>query len=244
MVDPECVAGNTMHGTPKTPGECACAGPSTRCNRERSLSICDTAFVGLILFTLVHATEAMAGDQAQGSGLAPGSGAENSDAAAARHPIAPSSWMSPIPDPFRAAGLPAAASEASTEFRPRKHASIQGKEGSVPLDDGSIMRSSSVWERLSQSRSRDGVQLVTLWHTGGNSLSLQANNKGDPTLQFTSRLMNRSGPHGLLDDFFSTTLSGAAGRGLHILPRTAGIDATPKPARPADAPIGVPGAER
>lgn len=79
----------------------------------------------------------------------------------------------------------------------------------APADDESIMRSTSIWQRLNDARTHGRVQLVTLWETGGNSLSLQAGSKGSPTLQKTSRLMNHvSAPRGLLDDLSGVSVSG------------------------------------
>jgi hypothetical protein len=78
--------------------------------------------------------------------------------------------------------------------------------------------------------------VVTLWETGGNSLSLQAGRKGDPTLQWTSRLTNRgSATRGLLDDLFSTSFGSAVGRSLHLAPRQAGSEPVGKPAKTFDS---------
>src|SRR5260370_42117606 len=101
-----------------------------------------------------------------------------------------------------------------------------------------MLRGTTVWQRLSDYRSRDRVRVVTLWETGGGSVSLQAGREGDPSLQWTSRLMSRGGATGgLLDQMFSTSLGGAA-RGLHLTPRGGGAAAVGKASTPMDA---VPG---
>jgi hypothetical protein len=105
-----------------------------------------------------------------------------------------------------------------------------------------MLRGTTVWQRLSDYRSRDRVRVVTLWETGGSSVSLQAGKKGDPSLQWTSRLMNRGGAtRGLLDQVLSASLGGVA-RGLHLAPHAAGTDAFGKPSKPAEAAFGNGGA--
>ena len=232
LVDAGHVAGFTMRHSYTESRDCSCgdAGASAR-----QLGVCDIAFLGIVLWTLVHTTEALASDQAQ----LPGSSA-NRDLDAARQPLQVPALISPIPQSFQAANLPDSNADSAAEFRPRKHSNSDLDDRSRILDDESIMRSTSVWQRLSESRSRDRVQVVTLWETGGNSLSLQAGRKGDPTLQWTSRLMSHGGgAHGLLDELFSTTVGGAASRGLHLLSRAANSEPGTKASKPAEAPSGT-----
>ena len=54
-----------------------------------------------------------------------------------------------------------------------------------------MLRGTSVWQRLSDYKSHDRVRLLTLWESPGSTVSLQAGKRGDPSLQWTSRLMNR-----------------------------------------------------
>lgn len=202
---------------------------------QRSMRVCDCALFGLMLWTLVHTGEALAGDQAPLGGDATGR-----DFTGARPATAMS--MQPIPDPFRVTVLAGAADGAPAEFCPRKQSMLDADKRAIPVEDESIMRSTSIWQRLNDSRTRGGVQLVTLWETGGNSLSLQAGRKGDPTLQWTSRLMSHGGgPHGLLDDLFGSTASGVSGHGLHLIGHPAAEAAKPsKAAEPATG-GGTPG---
>ena len=105
-------------------------------------------------------------------------------------------------------------------------------------EDAPMLRGTTVWQRLSDYRSRDRVRVVTLWETGGSSVSLQAGKKGDPSLQWTSRLMNRGGAtRGLLDQLFATSLGGVA-RGLHLTPHAAGTDAFGRPSKPVETAFG------
>ena len=206
----------------------SCADAPLPSGKTHLLRAGDAALLGLVLWTLAYAAEALAGDQPSAAAMpAP---------ANSPHPMQLSALMNPIPDLFRTSE--AVQSNRAAEFRPRSRSSAQPADLPKPLDDESIMRSSTVWDRLTESRSHDGVELVTLWHTGGNSLSLQAGRKGDPTLQWTSRLMNRgSGPHGLLDDWFSPKLD-TVGRGLHLPSRSANTEALPKP-KSTDAILGA-----
>jgi len=58
----------------------------------------------------------------------------------------------------------------------------------------------TTWQRLQEYRNRDRVRVMTLWESGASNVSIQTNRKGDPSLQWTSRLMNRGGAtRGLLD---------------------------------------------
>ena len=88
-------------------------------------------------------------------------------------------------------------------------------------EDLPMLGSSTVWQRLAEFRGHNRVRLLTLWEAGSSSVSLQTNRKGDPSLQWTSRLMNRGGPtRGLFDQAFSATIAGA-GRSMHLGPRAA-----------------------
>jgi len=219
------------------PGRPCALAPSQQ-GTQRALGICDAAVVGFVFFTLVHASQVLGSDQAQAGG-------ESQRAGAARQPMSVSSWMMSVPDPFRAVDAPATASDPASEFRPRRRPTPQQDTPSGSADDQSIMRSTSVWDRLAEARSAAGVQLVTLWQTGGNSLSLQAGRKGDPTIQWTSRLMSRSNAsHGLLDDLFSSAVRGTSGRGLPSLSHPANFEPSSRPGRPADSASVPAAAER
>ncbi len=196
--------------------------------RERG--VCDKMFVGLVLWTLVHATEALAGDQAPLSGTT-----AKPDFNDLRQPIPLSASMFPIPAPYRAVDLPEAKTFSTQEFRPRAP-TLNPDTHVAAVGDEAMMNRTTVWQRLSEYRTHDRFRLVTLWEGGGSSLSLQAGRKGDPSLLWTCRLMNRGGaPGALLDELFSTSSGSTLGRGLHFAPHPTNAEPVSKPAKPLDA---------
>ncbi len=187
--------------------------------------------MGFVLWTLVHTTEALAADQVQAvtdpkHSLSP-----------PRQPAPIAAAMTRIPDPFRASSLPEAPVYSSHEFRPRGP-SLSDSNVHVVAGEPPLIGNTTVWQRLSDYRTHDRLSLVTLWETGGNSLSLQAGRRGDPTLQWTSRLLSRPGAgRGLLDEIFSTSVGGI-GRNLHFS-RTGAADGPTKTSKLLDAGLGA-----
>jgi hypothetical protein len=120
------------------------------------------------------------------------------------------------------------------EFRPRAR-SILGAEQGASREDVPMLRSATVWQRMAEFRAHNRVRLLTLWEdAAGGSVSLQAGRKGDPSLQWTSRRMNRGGAtRGLFDQMFSISVAGTR-RGLHLAPRTTAADTAAKPAKLSD----------
>jgi hypothetical protein len=178
-------------------------------NKTRPLGVCDRMLVGVVLWTLVHTTEALAGDQIQ-----PGTEPKQT-LHPPRQPAPIAAAMTLIPAPYQAVSLPEAPLYSSYEFRPRgpslSESNARSAAGEQPLIDNT-----TVWQRLADYRIHDRFSLVTLWETGGNSLSLQAGRKGDPTIQWTSRLMSHPGAgRGLLDELFSTSVGGIS-KNLHF----------------------------
>ena len=101
-------------------------------------------------------------------------------------------------------------------------------------DSAPLMHDTTLWERLSEFRSKDQVRLVTLWAAGGSSVSLQAGSRGAPSLQWTSRMTSHGeAAHGVLDQLLATSLTGAA-RGLRGGANARG-DAANKKLRPMEA---------
>ena len=73
-----------------------------------------------------------------------------------------------------------------------------------------MLRGTTVWQRLDEYRVHDGVRLLTLWESRGSTVSLQAGKRGDPSLQWSSRLNSHDGAtRGLLDRLFSLSIAGA-----------------------------------
>jgi len=223
---------------------CAHDDAQTCCNTTRYFGVCDRVLVGLVILTIVRASEALAGEQ-----LAPTVSSAKPDFNSARELAPTSAFMQPppssyqaVPSSYQVVELPEFKSFSAAEFRPRGHSISEKDSRFGDTEDAPMLRGTTVWQRLSDYRSRDRVRVVTLWEAGGSSVSLQAGRKGDPSLQWTSRLMNRGGAtRGLLDQMFSTSLGGVA-RGLHLTPHAGGTDAFGKSSKPVDAALANGGA--
>jgi hypothetical protein len=119
---------------------------------------------------------------------------------------------------------------SSTDFRPRKRTVFDVDPAANVFGDAPLLHATTVWQRMSEYKSHDRVQVLTLWESSGSMVSLQAGKRGDPSLQWTSRLMNHGGStQGLLDRLFSVSLAGATA-GLRNATRSTGSAATSKPA--------------
>jgi hypothetical protein len=156
----------------------------------------DRFLVGLVVLTLIHTSGALAGDQA--SVVAAAKPKQNdffpqSTALSASASLFAAPEIDPIP------GVSDTKIYSSRDFRPRGH-SIFDTDSRLSNADDALINDATVGQRLSEYRERDRVQVLTLWRSGAGTVSLQAGKRGDPSLQWTSRLMNRGGAtHGLLD---------------------------------------------
>jgi hypothetical protein len=219
---------------------CAHDDAQACCRTTRYFGARERMLVGLAILTIVRASEALAGEQ-----VPPTVSAAKPDLNVAREFTPASAFTLPLPSSYAAvpssyqtAGLPVFKSFSAAEFRPRGHSILEKDSRLGDAEDAPMLRGTTVWQRLSDYRSRDRVRVVTLWETGGSSVSLQAGRKGDPSLQWTSRLMNRGGAtRGLLDQLFATSLGGVA-RGLHLTPHAAGTDGFGKPSKPMEVGLG------
>jgi hypothetical protein len=177
--------------------------------------------LGLVLFTLVRTGEALAGDRASipNATLNPGLGdLRQSSFSAFESMAAPGNFAAPPALTFQAF--------STTEFRPRHHAAFDSDTAVTVFGDAPILRSTTVWQRMAEYKSQNRVRVLTLWESSGSTVSIQAGRRGDPSLQWTSRLMNRGGStQGLLDRLFSVSF---ANRGFHNAARPA--NALPAPA--------------
>jgi len=193
-------------------------GHTARCNGIR-----DRMLVGLVLFTLVRSSEALAGDQTFA-----GNSALDPDAGKLRRPSPPATAIMATPQLFSAPAVFDNQGFSPTEFRPRKHTVFDTDPALNSFGDAPMLRGTTVWQRLSEYKSHDRVRLLTLWQSSGGTVSLQAGKHGDPSLQWSSRLMNRGGAtQGLLDRLFSVSLARAGNR-LRSTARTTNAAATPK----------------
>ncbi len=100
-----------------------------------------------------------------------------------------------------------------------------------------MLRDTSVWQRLADYRAHGRIRLLTLWETGGSSVSLQAGKKGEPSLQWTSRSMNRGGAtRGVLDQLVSMA---GANRAFKPASRPSTIETMPRIPKTAEAGLGA-----
>lgn len=88
-------------------------------------------------------------------------------------------------------------STSSSEFRPHGP-SVSDPDPRLEVPGENFVHEGTIWQRMSEFRNKDRVQVLTLWQMGSNSVSLQSSKHGDPWLQFTSRL-TRGPTQGLLD---------------------------------------------
>jgi hypothetical protein len=179
--------------------------------------ICDRFLFGLALLTLVRVGEALAGD-AGGSPTAAQAELERRPAVRiptfvgpmiAKQPYRlPSDPMLTAPGTYRLDAIPEPPSFSARDFRPRGRSMLDTapRPGS-PEDDFSFNK--NTWQRLNEYRTHDRVRVLTLWESGAGAISIQTDHKGDPSLQWTSSIMNRGGAsHGILDQLFPTSLFG------------------------------------
>jgi hypothetical protein len=187
-------------------------------------------FLGLAAFTLIKAGEALAGEAVHPA-LTPGRNDPRPPMPVSAAPFAPFapqfSWwtaLSPVPREY---SLPPAAESRSfsnTDFRPRGH-SIFDTDPSIAGVGDNLMVDRTVWQTLQEYRNRDGVRVLTLWESRASAVSIQTNRRGDPSLQWTSRLMNRGGAtRGLLDRWMPASVFRSFSR-----PSAAASSKTPSP---------------
>jgi len=201
--------------------------PSTVAPQLKDASLCNRVrrriLPGLVLLGLVHAGLASADEQASIAKAKFDPVVDYfhpSSARAAAAPATPGVFSAPAPDSQQVF--------STTDFRPRKRTVFDGDPAVNAFGDASLLRTTTVWQRMSDYKSHDRVQVLTLWESSGSTVSLQAGHRGDPSLQWTSRLMNHGGStQGLLDRLFSVSLAGATA-GLRNAAHSTGTAPTPK----------------
>lgn len=186
----------------------------------------------LAVIALIRTSEAMAADQ--GARVAPGpTGNELHPAMAARlrpfeAALEPSvvarsenvepgfaanrygRWdLSAAASPWRdLPPLPDTGTYSSSEFRPRPR-SILEPDASATRPGDNLEFDQTVWQRLADYRTRDRVRVLTLWESTASAVSIQTDRRGGPSLQWTSRWMNRGGAtRGLLDHWLPMPFRG------------------------------------
>jgi hypothetical protein len=177
-------------------------GALTDCSAARCSSIRDRILLAMVLYAMVRAGQALAGDQAATA---------DSKLPDARTERAPAPSAAALPRSLFSTDRSFADGEAfsATEFRPRKH-SVGAAESAASEGFGAdppMLQGTNVWQRLVEFKSQDRVRVLTLLETRGSTLSLQAGKRGGPSLQWSSRSMNRDGAtRGLLDRMVSAAL--------------------------------------
>lgn len=184
----------------------------------RGASIRDRIMLAMVLYAVIRAGEALAGEQAAGA-----DSKLPSDARAAGRQ--PSATVLPSTAPLPGAAMPSSSSLptslfstdrsiadegfSATEFRPRKHAPTSADSAASEGfgRDAPMLQGTTVWQRMAEYTSQDRVRVLTLFQTRSSTLSLQAGKRFGPSLQWSSRGMNREGAaRGLLDHLVSAAL--------------------------------------
>jgi hypothetical protein len=212
-----------------TPLRSACAALDTlqtavAGRMQRTLGTRERATLAILLYSLCRGSEALC------AGTTPAAAAE---AVTINDLVAhgPSPLNAPQPAPAAGLDMPPALTTlpaslsldgvvlpverrfSATEFSARRpncmdRLPVQRDKFSVTAP---ALRQTNVWQRLRDYKSKDSVRLVTLWETRGSSLSIQASKHGDPSLQWTSRSLNRGGAtRGLLDGLVAMSIGGVA----------------------------------
>ena len=204
----------------------------------RRAGVCERFLIGLVAITLVRAGEALAGEQASDAGaigrVEPSGSGQSTELPAS---------VFGAPGRYSVSGIAGTNAPSPEEFRPRRHSIF---ESDVPVDfaDDKLISDTPVWQRLSEFRTFDRVRVLTLWRSSLSSVSLQAGKKGNPSLQWTSRLLNSGeATDGLLDRLLPAASLGAksasdGGRGWGR-PANAQSSTKVEPAGKASALVGA-----
>jgi hypothetical protein len=191
--------------------------------------ICNSWYLGVVLLICLRTGEVLAGEQVS---IAGDQAHPDFNASKASDPL--SLPPNPVALDLRMLDLPEARPFPDADFRPHGHSVLEKEPATSSFEDAPMLHGTTVWQRLSDYRTHDHVRLLTLWETGGSTISLLAGKKGEPSLQWTSRSMSHGhATRGLLDQLFSTSLESAA-RGLHFSPRTPSSESTAKQSKFTD----------
>ena len=166
---------------------------------------CDRFFASLAVLVLVQTAEASAAE--------PASVAAGSDRSPANDLLRSPSINFPafaFPDKYAPPQEPETASFSAKYFRPLGFTAKNSESPPIVADD-SLMRETSVWQRLADFRALGRVRVLTLWQTSASSVSLQAGKRGNPSLQWTAKLSDHSpGSSGLFDRLTSVSSAGVS----------------------------------
>jgi len=197
-------------------------GTSAAHSEARCPYIRESTLLTLVLYGVVRASQALAGEQPASRDSALKDGAvdhRDTQSTAASMFSAPVAVAKPLND---------AEEFSATEFRPRKRGladwdSGRGGSGSSIIDTP-MLNSTSVWQQLADYKSQDRVRLLTLWQMRGSSLSLQAGRHGAPSLQWSTPWVRREGAsRGLFDRLLAVTPRAGGGNPRSSVTRPTGI---------------------
>lgn len=197
-----------------------------------------------VLLTVIGAGQALAADQPSIASTSPSRLGESDlrplpSFSASSFSVPPSSFA--VPEAYSMPNMPESKSFSTKDFRPRGH-SIMDLDPHLSVTDDALISDMPAWQRLSEFRTRDRVQVLTLWKSHASTVSLQAGKHGSPSLQWTSRLMNRGGAtRGLLDRLFPVSAVSESSAS-HVAPRLAIPQSTVKATPSLGAPhLGIGG---
>ena len=208
------------------------AGKHTRAARGGA---CNCALLGAAALTLLGACNALAGDAGAEAALRPQADELRAPAEAGSKPLLGPLFAPPLymPGTYALAEPAEPRSYSAQEFRPRGR-SVLETDPHGPAEQN-LAFGTTIWERLNEYRNHDRIRVLTLWESGASAVSLQAGHRGGPSLQWTSRLMNRGGAtQGLLDRLLPTSMFGN-GSSHSILGRSTSPPPS-KAANPSSAP--------
>jgi hypothetical protein len=185
----------------------------------------ENALLTLVLCSVVRATEALAGDQPS-----------DADSALKHEPHDLRALQSAATPPFVSANPLAKDAFSATEFRPRRHGvmDLDSPRSGAFLIEAPMLKNASVWQHMADYKSQGRVRLLTLWQTGGSSLSLQAGKGGAPSLQWSTPWVHREGTsRGVFDHLLGEPARAAANNLRSSVPRPTGAAAQAKPLGPS-----------
>jgi hypothetical protein len=187
---------------------------SDACTAARCGGARDALIVAMLLYGLAQSGEVLAGDQS----------------ANVVKDIQPIVGGTPLSMAFMPTASTAAAAAANEhEYRKIGTLDSQSTPEVAPSLQSQPLHATSAWQALADYRTQGRIQLLTLWESPRSTVSLQAGKHGGPSLQWSSRVTNRSGANrGLLDRFVASSLD-AAGLRQKAAARASNYTAASKP---------------
>jgi hypothetical protein len=167
----------------------------------------ESTLLTLVLYGVVSASQALAGDEPSSADSALRPDTENSR----QSKLIAASMLSPR---FTAVKPLAEEAFSAGEFRPRKHSILDADSpgNAAGVIDAPMLKDKSVWQQMAEFKSQDRVRLLTLWQMRGSSVSLQAGKRGAPSLQWSTPWTHRDGAsRGLFDRLLAVPARGVGG---------------------------------